>query len=101
MPRPAKHRTAKVTMATKPALNGASQTVYTSMPSDSDLSKGYLPILIVVTMLGVSIGASFWVGSFLASYNTEKQLVSSRLEGLEKKVDTLIDALRPKISTRR
>jgi len=88
-------------MATKPALNGASQTVYTSMPSDSDLSKGYLPILIVVTMLGVSIGASFWVGSFLASYNTEKQLVSSRLEGLEKKVDTLIDALRPKISTRR
>ena len=65
-------------MQTPPALQ---------MPgSGFDLSRGYLPIMVVITLI---LGA-FGLGSYIQAFRQERSDIVTRLVTLEKKVDRLL-----------
>lgn len=77
------------------ARNGAGASSYVTSPIPQsyappgitfDLSRGYVPVLSLVTFMGLS----FALGGVWAGWNQERSMLEKRLNSLEEKVDILL-----------
>ncbi|MGO9172648.1 MAG: hypothetical protein ACLP7P_11860 [Rhodomicrobium sp.] len=60
-----------------------------------DLSRGYIPVLLVIALFIGGFGAAFQVGGWLEAYKRERSAVLSRLDGLEAKLDKILGLRQP------
>ncbi len=58
-------------------------------PFGPDLSKGYLPIIIVVTLLSVIAVGAYNVGSVVRGFVTERDNATVRFANIEKELGTI------------
>ena len=86
-------------MEEQPLQNGgnvlmcpAEKIMANQQPQRFDLSRGYLPVLLVAALLIAGLGVSFRVGGWLQTFEAERSAVLHRLDKIEAKLDSLLAA---------